>query len=308
VAETAHRHPRPDRGAQRRALVVSLAVNATYLVVEIIGGLAFHSLALIADAAHMATDVIALTIAMIAQVLVDRPATARHSFGLKRSEVVLIGVSVLIIVEAISRIGSPSDVIGPGVVAVASIGLVINLISAVLLLRAEGQSLNMHGAFLHMAADAAGSVAAIAAGVAAWVWHADWVDPIASIAIAVLVAASAWGLLRDTTNVLLEGSPRGIDPDAVRNALADDPSVEAVHHVHLWSLASDEPSLSAHVVLSGEVTLHEAQQHGAALKAMLADRFDIDHSTLELECHPCDEPAPAGHPLTGGAGAKRGVG
>ncbi len=307
MAETAHRHHRPDRGAQRRALTISLAVNAGYLVIEIVGGLAFHSLALIADAAHMATDVIALAVAMIAQVLVDRPATAKHSFGLKRSEVlgaqfngvVLIGVSILIIIEAISRFGSPSDVIGPGVVAVASIGLVINLLSAGLLLRAEGQSLNLHAAFLHMAADAAGSVAAIAAGVAAWVWQADWVDPVASILIAVLVAASAWGLLRDTTNVLLEGSPRGIDPDAVRHALAADPAVEAVHHVHLWSLASDEPSLSAHVVLRGEVTLHEAQQRGDALKSMLADRFDIDHSTLELECHPCDDGASAAAQVPG---------
>jgi cobalt-zinc-cadmium efflux system protein len=106
---------------------------------------------------------------------------------------------------------------------------------------------------------------------------------------------SAWGLLRDTTNVLLEGSPKGIDPNAVRAALEADPAVEAVHHIHLWSVASDEPSLSAHVVLEGEVTLHEAQQRGEALKAMLADRFAIDHATLELECHACDEVLPPSH-------------
>jgi cobalt-zinc-cadmium efflux system protein len=178
---------------------------------------------------------------------------------------------------------------------VAGVGLVVNLACAVALARAEGHSLNMHGAFLHMAADAAGSVAALFAGFAAWAWGADRVDPLASIAIAVLVGWSAWGLLRDTTNVLLEGTPRDIEPDDVRAALEADPGVEAVHHVHLWSLASDEPSLSAHVVLRGEVTLHEAQQRGDELKVMLADRFGIHHSTVELECHACDEPLPSPH-------------
>jgi cobalt-zinc-cadmium efflux system protein len=246
----------------------------------------------------MASDVVGLVIALVAQALVGRPATSRHSFGLKRAEVLgaqvngllLVGVSVWIIYEAIGRIGNPTDVKGGGVVIVASLGLVVNLGSAVVLYRAKGHSLNMRGAFLHMASDAAGSVAAIVAGVSVLVWDADWVDPVASILVALLVLWSCWGLLRDTTNVLLEGTPRGIDADAVRAALADDGSVEHVHHVHLWSLASDEPALSAHVVLAGDVTLHQAQERGTELKAMLTDRFGIDHATLELECHPCQDP------------------
>ena len=288
-----------QRAAQRRALTIALAANAGFAVVEVAGGVAFHSLALLADAAHMASDVVAL----VALALMDRPATARHTFGLKRAEVlgaqfngvVLVGVSVLIIVEAISRLHAPSDVRGGGVILVASVGLAVNLLSAGVLLRAEGHSLNMRGAFLHMAADAAGSVAAILAGVAVVAWDATWVDPAASIFIAVLVLWSAWGLLRDTTNVLLEGTPKGIDPDEVRSAIEADPAVATVHHVHLWSVASDEPSLSAHVVLRGEVTLHEAQQRGEQLKAMLAERFAIEHATLELECHACDEVLPATH-------------
>jgi len=296
-AEHVH-HASPDRERQRRVLRVVLVANAAFLVVEVVGGFAFNSLALLADGTHMASDVVALVVALVAMNLMDRPATDRHSFGLRRAEVlgaqfngvVLIGISVLIVVEAVLRLGSPDQVHGPGVMAVAGIGLVVNLGCALALARNEGHSLNMHGAFLHMAADAAGSFAALVAGFAAWAWGADRVDPIASILIAVLVAWSAWGLLRDTTNVLLEGTPRGIEPDAVRAALAADPSVEAVHHVHLWSLASDEPSLSAHVVLRGEVTLHEAQQRGDELKARLAEQFGIEHSTLELECHACDEP------------------
>ena len=285
-------------GRQRRALLVALVANAGFLVVEVIGGVAFNSLALLADAAHMASDVVGLVIALGAQMLIGRPATTRHSFGLKRAEVlgaqvnglILVAVSAWIIVEAIGRIGAPADVKGGGVVIVASLGLLVNLGSAAILFRARGQSLNMRGAFLHMASDAAGSVAAIIAGVAVLVWGAEWVDPFVSVLVAILVLWSCWGLLRDTTNVLLEGTPRGIDPDAVRRTLAADASVEAVHHVHLWSLASDEPALSAHVVLAGEVTLHQAQERGTELKAMLNDQFGIDHATLELECHPCDSP------------------
>jgi cobalt-zinc-cadmium efflux system protein len=296
--EHSHEHGsrRADRGRQRRALLIALVANAGFLVVEILGGVAFNSLALLADAAHMASDVVGLVVALVAQMLIGRPATTRHSFGLKRAEVLgaqvngllLVGVSAWIIVEAIGRIGAPADVKGGGVVVVASLGLVVNLGSAAVLFRAQGHSLNVRGAFLHMASDAAGSVAAIIAGIAVLVWNADWVDPLVSILVALLVLWSCWGLLRDTTNVLLEGTPRGIDPDIVRASLADDGSVEAVHHVHLWSLASDEPALSAHVVLAGEVTLHQAQERGNELKAMLNDRFGIDHATLELECHACE--------------------
>jgi cobalt-zinc-cadmium efflux system protein len=303
---TAHRHdPHETTGstAPRRALLIALVANAAFLVAEIAGGLAFNSLALLADAAHMASDVVGLLIALTALSLVGRPATNRHSFGLKRAEVLgaqvngllLVAISGWIIFEAFGRIGATTHIKGGGVVIVASLGLIVNLVSALVLFRARGGSLNMHGAFLHMAGDAAGSVAAIIAGVAVLAWNAAWVDPAASIFVSLLVLWSCWGLLRDTTNVLLEGTPRGIDPDAVRAALDADEAVEAVHHVHLWSLASDEPALSAHIVLTGEVTLHQAQERGDELKAMLAHRFGIGHSTLELECHACDDPEAFAH-------------
>jgi len=296
----------PDRDAQRRALTIALVANAGFLVAEIVGGLVFNSLALLADAAHMASDVIGLSIGLVAMALMARPATTRHTFGLKRAEVlaaqvnglILVGVSVWIIAEAVQRFGETIDIRGGGVIVVATLGLAVNLGSMVILRRSQGHSLNMQGAVLHMAADAAGSVGAIVAGVAVVVWQADWVDPAVSILIAGLVLWSAWGLLRDTTNVLLEGTPRGIDPTDVGAALAAEATVETVHHLHLWSVASDEPALSAHVVLSGEVTLHQAQERGEELKAMLADRFGIDHATLELECHPCDDPVTAEHEAT----------
>jgi cobalt-zinc-cadmium efflux system protein len=154
----------------------------------------------------------------------------------------------------------------------------------------------MQGAYVHMVADAAGSVAAMAAGIAVIGWGADWADPVASVLVAAMVVWSAWGLLRDTTNLLLEAAPDGVHLEDVEAALLADPSVRAVHHLHLWSLASDVTAFSAHVVLDDVETLHDAQAEGDRLKHVLADRFDIAHATLELECHPC---APAEVPAEG---------
>jgi cobalt-zinc-cadmium efflux system protein len=291
----------PDRGAQRRALRIALVANAGFVLVEAIGGVVFRSLALLADAAHMVSDVAALGIALAAQSLLSRPASARHTYGLQRAEVlgaqangvVLIAAAGWILYEATKRIGAPVEVAGGGLLAVALAGLSVNVASAVFLARARGRSLNMHGAFLHMVLDALGSVGAAAAGLGVLLWDANWIDPLVSIAIGALVLWSAWGLLKDTTRVLMEGSPRGLHPEDVELALASDCSVEAVHHLHLWNLASDVPALSAHVVLGEETSLHDAQQEGDRLKDMLRERFGIEHATLELECHPC-EPVPEG--------------
>jgi cobalt-zinc-cadmium efflux system protein len=298
------------REGQRQALTIALVANAAFLGAEVAGGIAFGSLALLADAAHMLSDVVALSIALVAQRLIDRPATARHSYGLQRAEVLaaqangvaLLAVAGWIAYSAIGRLGETTDVVGPGVLVVATLGLVINVASAALLARARGTSLNMHGAFLHMVVDAAGSVAAIVAGVAITVWDAKAFDPAASLVIAALVVWSSWGLLRDTAQVFLEAVPRGMDPADVEHSLMSDADVVAVHHLHLWNLASDVPALSAHVVLAGEKTLHDAQATGERLKAMLAAQHTILHATLELECHPCDpavdEPPRMVHPRT----------
>jgi cobalt-zinc-cadmium efflux system protein len=332
IATTEHHHDPHDAGhgavvnarserraAQRRALQIALVANAAFLLVEVAGGVVFNSLALLADAAHMLSDVAALAVALIAQRLVDRPATVRHSYGLQRAEVlgaqingmVLLVVSAWIIVEAVRRLGEPPEHIGGiGMLAVAAAGLVVNVACAVVLARAGGwhaghrghdhadghhheRSLNMHGAFLHMTADAAGSVGALLAGLAIVLWGATWADPVTSLVIAALVVWSAWGLLRDTAHVLLEGTPAGVDPAAVEAALEADPDVEAVHHLHVWNLASDVPSLTAHIVLRPELTLHEAQQRGERLKHLLDERFGIGHATLELECHACESPTDA---------------
>jgi cobalt-zinc-cadmium efflux system protein len=289
-----------SREAQRRALWIALGLNGAFLFVELGGGLAFNSLALLADAAHMLSDVVGLGVALIAQQLLSRPATAKHSYGLQRAEVLgaqfngitLLVVAVWIIYEAVGRIGDPLHVEGAGMLVVASLGLAINVASAILLARSQGRSLNMHGAFLHMALDAAGSVGAMVAAIAVIVWNAAWVDPVVSIGIAVMVLWSAWGLLRQTTHVLLEGAPGDVRLDEIEATLSADPIVEGVHHTHVWSLASDVTAFSGHVVLKGEPSLHDAQREGERLKHLLSDTYGIDHATLELECHTCADPDP----------------
>ena len=290
--EHAHSHDAP-----RRALLFSLVANATFLVVEVAGGIAFHSLALLADAAHMVSDVVALSIALVAQRLSTRGATERHTYGLQRAEVLgaqanavlLLAACAWIAFEASQRLTNTTAVRGGGLLTIGTAGLIVNVLSAVVLARAADGSLNMRGAVLHMTLDAAGSVAAIVAGIAVVFADANIVDPIASLLIVALVLYGAWELLRDTTHVLMEGTPRGLDAHDIERFIADDPVVEGVHHVHVWNLASNMPALSAHVVIAGERTLHEAQQEGDRIRAAVLERYGIEHTTFELECHACED-------------------
>lgn len=296
-----HRHGhehRPGGASPRvRALVFALVANALFLIAELVGGLAFGSLSLLADAAHMVSDVVALSIALIALVISARPPTERHTYGFARAEVlgaqangVLLFLGAFAVAfEAVRRFSHPHHVDGGPVLVLGVLGLIVNLASAYALMREAGDNVNMRAAMLHLAFDALGSLAVITAAIAVLVWDATWVDPAASLVIAALVVWAALDLLRGTTRVLLEGVPPGIDVATVRAALAAEPDVETVHHVHVWSLASETPALSAHVVLTGESwTLHDAQGRMDALKAMLAERFGITHATLEVECHACE--------------------
>ncbi|NYI40537.1 cation diffusion facilitator family transporter [Demequina lutea] len=279
------------RPGQRRALGWALGVNIALLVAEVIGGIIFGSLALLADAAHLVSDVAGLGIALGALILTARPVSTSHSFGFARAEVMAAQVSALlllaagvwILIEGVSRLGAPVPVQGAGLALVAALGLVVNAGSAFVVHRAQGESLNMRASFVHLATDAAGSLAAIIAGLVILGWGWDRADSVASIATAALVLWTGWGLLRDSTHVLMEGTPRGLDPDQVTAAIGDVDGVVGVHHVHLWNLASDVPAASAHVVLSGKPTLHQAHDTADAVRATLADQFSLTNITLELE-------------------------
>ncbi len=283
-----------DAPRQRRALVFALVVNLAFLGVEVVAGLAFGSLALLADAGHLLSDVAALALALVALHLATRPATGRHSYGLQRAELLaalvngttLLAVAGWVAVEAVRRLGDPPPVQGAGLLAVAVTGLVVNVVAALVLRRSAGDNLNVRAALLHLLADALGSVGAIVAGVAV-LFGAAWADPAVSLLIAVLIVASTWSLVREVVHVLLEGTPSGVDPRTVAAALHEADAVDRVHHLHVWRLSSGSVALSAHVVATHVTTLHDAQLLADRLKDLLAARFGIDHATLELECHDC---------------------
>jgi cobalt-zinc-cadmium efflux system protein len=261
----------------------------------VVGGFVFGSLALLADGAHMVSDVIALAMAYAALVMAARPPTERHTYGFGRTEVlvalvngVLLGVSaVAITVEAIRRLDTPTDIDAAGVLVVGVLGLIVNLASAKVVGDHAHGNLNMRGALWHLIADALGSVAVIVAAIGAAAFGAERLDSIASLAIAALIVVGAWRLIRDATRVLLEAAPTDIDVRAVQDALCAEPGVDTVHHLHVWTTGSEETALSAHVVLGGALTLHDAQVRSGDLKRMLANRFHIEHATLEVECHTC---------------------
>jgi cobalt-zinc-cadmium efflux system protein len=292
-------------GRQRvRALTFALVANGAFLLVELVGGIVFGSLALLADAAHMVSDVVALGIALVAQLLMARPATERHTYGFGRAEVLaaqangvlLLAGAIAIVVEAIRRFGDPHPLDATPVLVVGVIGLLVNVGSALVLGRYAAGSLNLRAAMWHLGADALGSIAVIVAAVGVLVADLEWLDPAASLVIAGLVVWGGWQVLRGSVRVLLEAAPVGIDVAAVRQALAAEPDVDAVHHLHVWSVASETAALSAHVVLVGDDwTLHDAQDRADALKAMLVARFGIEHATLEVECHACEPVEDAAH-------------
>jgi len=282
------------RHGQRRALGWALGLNGALLVVEVAGGIVFGSLALLADAAHLVSDGTGLAIALGALILTARPVSIRHSFGFARAEVLAAQVSALLLVaaggwilfESVNRLRDPVPVDGAGLAAVATVGLAVNLGSALLVHRAQGESLNMRASFVHLATDAAGSLGAVVAGLLILGWGWLRADSVVSMATAVLVLWAGWGLLSDTTHVLMEGTPRGMDAERVRAAMLEVGGVADVHHLHLWNLASDVPTLSAHVVVTGDPSLRGAQQTVDQVRAALTDQFTLIHMTLELECTP----------------------
>jgi cobalt-zinc-cadmium efflux system protein len=289
------------RRDQRWALGWALGLNGLLLVVEVAGGIAFGSLALLADAVHLVSDVAGLAIALGAVILTARPVSLRHSFGLARAEVLAAQVSALLLItaggwilfESVNRLRDPVPVDGAGLAAVATVGLAVNLGSAALVHRSQGESLNMRASFLHLATDAAGSLGAAVAGLLILEWGWDRADSLVSMATAVLVLWTGWGLLRESTHVLMEGTPRGLEAEVVRAAILEVDGVADVHHMHLWNLASDVPTLSVHIVVTGEPSLRDAQRTAERVRAALSEHFSLTHMTLELECMPPDDTSPA---------------
>jgi cobalt-zinc-cadmium efflux system protein len=293
-----HGHDHSHAHATRGRLTAVLALTFGFLLVEVAAGFLTGSLALLADAGHMLTDVAGLVLALLATKLAERPASPRRTFGYHRAEVLaaltnaflLLGVAGYILMEAWSRWNAPQDVPSRAVLLVAGAGLLVNLVGAVLLQSGARNSLNLRGAYNEVVADALSSIGVIAG--AAVMWATGWqrVDTLVAVAIAIFVLPRTWGLLRETLHVLLEGTPREVDLRALRTAMEDVPGVKTVHDLHVWTLTSGVHALSAHAILVDGAT------HGQVLgdlRTRVTAGFPITHVTVQLEERCCGEHAHA---------------
>jgi cobalt-zinc-cadmium efflux system protein len=276
------------RARNRRVLGVVLALTLAFTAVEVVGGVLTGSLALLADAAHMVSDNLALTIALVAVWLASRPSTPERSFGYQRAEVLaalangvmLVALAVWILVEAWGRLREPPEVLAGWVAAVALAGLAVNLASAAILARAGHDTLNVRAALRHVLADALGSLGVLAAALVILLTGWRYADPLAGGLIAVLVLASSWTVLRDSVHILLEGAPRGIDARELGRRLAEMPGVVEVHDLHVWTITSGFPALAAHVLVERGDDCHARRRE---LEDVLVREYGIEHTTLQVD-------------------------
>jgi cobalt-zinc-cadmium efflux system protein len=266
------------------------------MIAEIIGGILSNSLALLSDAGHMFTDTLALALSFFAMKFAEMPATSRRTFGFYRLEILaallngvtLVLISVYIVYEAYHRIQNPPPVQGSLMLIVAIIGLVANILGALFLVKHHDTSLNIRGAFLHIVGDAISSVGVIIGGVI--IAYTGWylIDPILSILIAVGITIGAVGLVTESVNILLESVPAHLNVATVTEAIAAVPGVREAYHIHVWTITSGVHALSAHVIIDDQL-VSDSRTVLDSVRTMLAERFRVLHSTIQLECNRCDE-------------------
>jgi cobalt-zinc-cadmium efflux system protein len=271
-----------------RAMAAGVGLNTLFVIVEFACGAWAGSLALVADAGHNAGDVVGLLLAWAASRLARRPPSRRYTWGFRRTTIYAAVINAVLLLtacgailwEAWHRLQSPSPVAGPVMIAVAAVGVAINTLTAILFMRGRERDANLRGAFLHMAADAAVSAGVVVAGIAIMLTGSTWIDPLVSIAITLAIVIGTWDLFQESIDLALDAVPRGVDPDAIREALAAIPGVVEVHDLHVWAASTSEVSLTAHLVVP------EAVNHEPVLSAatdLLRDRFRIAHTTIQLE-------------------------
>jgi cobalt-zinc-cadmium efflux system protein len=276
------------RTGSRRALALALAITATYTVVEVVGGVLTGSLALLADAVHMLSDNVAIALALVAVWLAGKPATPERTYGYKRAEVLvalangvtLVALSIWIFYAAFRRFEDPPDVLGGWMLAIALVGVGVNVAAGAILYRARSGGIGVEAALRHVFADLLGSFGVVVAAVT--ILATGWVeaDPLVSVLIGLLVLASSWSILRDSTTILLEGAPSGVDTQAVGERLAGAPGVVEVHDLHIWTITSGFTALSAHVLVGRGEDCHGRRRE---LEWLLEQEFGIEHTTLQVD-------------------------
>lgn len=281
-----HAHA-PGRAGNRRRMAIALAINVLLLAAGVAGAVVFGSVALLADAGHVLSDVGAIALGLVAAAMAARPARGRRTFGLHRGEIIaalangvlLVAVAVVVFVEAIGRMSDPPSVEAGGVLAIGLIGLAGNAAATMVLIAGDRKDLNLEGVLRHSAADALGSLSVVVSAVVVLATGWRYADPIAGLLIGLLVLAGSWGLVRDAFDVLMEAAPAGIDVEEVGRAMAAVPGVREVHDLHVWTVTAGFPALAAHVRTNPADDLDEVR---ARVEAVLHERFEIDHTTLQM--------------------------
>ena len=291
----AHTHAPTDFG---RAFAIGASLNAGFVLFESILGFAAHSLALLADAGHNLSDVLALLLAWGASRLVKTRPAGKHTYGYRRSSILVAlinAVALLLVtgglsVEAVRQLLHPQAVAGLTVVGVAAIGIVVNLATALLFRAGSQGDLNARGAYLHMAADAAIALGVVLAGALIWTTGQTWIDPVVSLIIGGLIIAGTWGLLRDSFDLAMDAVPAGVNLAEVERHLRAYPEVAGLHHLHIWGMSTTQVALTVHL-LKADATLDNAFLQ--RVEADLRDEFRIEHATIQLESAtlPCTAPA-----------------
>jgi cobalt-zinc-cadmium efflux system protein len=285
-----HHHAPPD---YNRAFAVGVALNVVFVVVEAVYGFLSDSLALLTDAGHNLSDVLGLLLAWGAALLARKRPSARRTYGFSRATIIASLFSGLLLVgavgaigwEAVNRLMEPAQPAGITIMVVAAIGVVINTVTALFFFSGKDHDLNIRGAFLHMAADAAVSLGVVASGALIFFYGLSWIDPVISLVIAAVIMLSTWGLLRDSLNLAVDAVPRSVDPDAVRRYLSGLPGVRAIHDLHIWAMSTTDTALTAHLVMDD---FPDSDQYLIDVSRVLRERFAIDHPTIQLERHDSD--------------------
>lgn len=279
---------------EKKALGIVLVLTFIFMIVEAVAGFYTESLALLSDAGHMLTDVFAVSLAFLAVWFAEKPPTTTKTFGFYRAEILaaffnsllLFAISFAILFEAYKRIQTPEEVKSLEMTIVAAVGLIINLINAYILYKHQSGNLNIKGALYHVISDALGSVGAIVAGIIMITTQWYYADSLVSILVSLLIIRVAWGLFKDSSHILLQGAPKGIDLDAVRNCICSQEGVISAHDLHVWTLTQGFEVLSAHLVVKN---MQNSEEIISKINQELADNFNINHVTLQLEIEQCDE-------------------
>jgi cobalt-zinc-cadmium efflux system protein len=290
-----HNHGIGHAVGERHDLLIALAITLLMMIVEVIGGFISNSLALLSDAGHMLTDNLALLLSFVAMKFAAMPATDRRTFGFYRLEIlaalingiILVLISLYIVYEAYLRIRNPQPVTGTLMLVVATIGLVANIIGAVVLARHSSTSLNVRGAYLHILGDALSSIGVVIGGII--ILYTGWylVDPLLSILISLVIIYGAWSLVKESVSILLESVPAHINIETLSAEIQKIEGVREAYHIHVWTITSGVYAMSAHVLIEDQL-VSGSKDVLDRIRALLADKFKIEHSTIQLECDKCD--------------------